>query len=164
MAYGLVCGAHSTSMHQNGATYKPLIARRRSKTAKKDDGDRTGSFGLGRGGQALVELGEDDGPGLVVAEARFFAWEAGVSEAEARASVGGSEFDSDDGFDAFGGGGKPGEFDEAIGIEAEEAAVVGMALALEVGFEKESGVDFRLHHDRAGGGEPAVELFGPGTE
>jgi len=50
-----------------------------------------------------------------------------------------------------------------MGFEAEEAAVVGMALALKVGFEEEGGVDFGCHDDGAGGGEPAVELFGPGA-
>lgn len=73
------------------------------------------------------------------------------------------EFDGDDGFSALGGGGEPGELDEAIVIEAEEAAVVRMALAFEVGFEKEGGVDFGFHDDGARGGEPAVELLGPGA-
>ncbi len=34
---------------------------------------------------------------------------------------------------ALGAAGEPGEFDEATGLEAEEVAVVGMALSLEVG-------------------------------
>lgn len=106
-------------------------------------------------------MGEDDGPGMLVADARGFVGEAGVGEMQEGAGVVGSEFDGDEGFGALGGGGEPSEFDEAIGFEAKEAAVTGVALSLEVGFEEEGGVDFRLHRDRARSGEPAVELFGP---
>jgi hypothetical protein len=100
---------------------------------------------------------------LVVAVAGFFAGEAGVGEAELGAGVVGSEFDGDFGFGAFGGSGEPGEFHEAVAIEAEETAVVGVALSLEVGFEKERGVDFRFHQYSAGRGKPAIELFRPGV-
>ena len=70
---------------------------------------------------------------MVVALAGFFAGEAGVGEAELGADVVGGEFDGDYGFGSFGAAGEPGEFDEATGLEAEEVAVVGMALSLEVG-------------------------------
>lgn len=67
------------------------------------------------------------------------------------------------GVSAFGGSGEPGEFHEAVAIEAEETAVVGVALSLEVGFEKERDVDFRFHQYSAGCGKPAIELFRPGV-
>ena len=76
----------------------------------------------------------------------------------------GSEFDGDDGFYASGGSREPGQFDETIAFQVKEAAVVGMALTFEAGLEEEGGIDFGSHQDRAGNGEPAVELFGPGAE
>jgi len=40
---------------------------------------------------------------------------------------------------------------------------MGMALPLEVRLEEKRGVDFGLHDDGAGSGEPKVELLGPGA-
>src|ERR1700674_1578675 len=109
-------------------------------------------------------MGEDLWPGVVMALSGLLVGEAGVGEAELGAGVNGSQVHGDDGFGAFGGGGEPSQFDEAVAFEPQEAAVVGMALPLEMGLEKEGGVDFGSHQDRAGGGEPAIELFGPGAE
>jgi hypothetical protein len=109
----------------------------------------------------LVEVGEDHRPGLVVAQAGFFVGKPGVGEAEKSASVGWSEFDGNDGLGAFGGRGEPGQFDEVVALESEEATVVGMALPLEMRLKKESGVDFGPHQNGAGRGKPAIELLGP---
>ena len=62
---------------------------------------------------------------------------------------------------AFGGGGEPGQLDEAVALEAQEAPVMRMALSLKMRLEKKGGVDFRFHQDGAGRGKPAIELFGP---
>jgi len=116
------------------------------------------------GRQNLVEMGEDDGPCLLVAEAGFVVGEAGVGEAEKRARALWRKFNGDNGFRAARSrrARDPGHFDEAIGFEAEEAAIVGVALVFKMRLEKENGVHLRFHNYGSGSGKPAVKLFGPG--
>ena len=115
------------------------------------------------GSKALVEVSEDDGPGLRVAQAGFFVGETGVRETQQRSGALGRELNGDHRFGASGPGGSrdPSHFDKADRFEAQEAAIVRMTLAFEVRLKKEGGIYFRLHDDRPGRGEPTIELLGP---
>src|SRR5208282_441752 len=113
-------------------------------------------------GDAFIEVGQDDGPSLVMAEAGGFVGEARVGQVEVGTGVERGEFDGDYRFGTMGGDGQPGELDQAVGIEEEKAAVVGVTLAFVLGLEEEGRVGLRIHEDSAWDGEPAVEFFGPG--
>jgi hypothetical protein len=75
-----------------------------------------------------------------VAIARFLVRETSVAESYSSAAVLGRQLDSYHRFDAASRGSEPGQLDELVGFEPQEAAIVGMPAALEVGFEEERGV------------------------
>ena len=83
----------------------------------------------------LIKLCQNLRPSFVMTVSRLRIGEASVCKPQLRPAIAGAEFDRHDCFGPFSRGGKPRKLHQPVGFESKEAAVVRMALALELSFE-----------------------------
>src|SRR5271156_3838497 len=107
-------------------------------------------------------MSEHARPGLAMALAQGFVREAGVSEPQLRASAARAKLHGHERLLSERARRRhPGHLHERIALQTQKPPVVRMALILVAGLEEERRVDLRPHHERPGGGEPALETLRP---
>ena len=117
----------------------------------------------------LIEMLEDDWPGLLVLVPRLRVVETRMRETQMCSRAPGRQFDGDHRFRALGAflSGHPRQFDQPVALQSQESAIVGMALRstlfLELvhGFEEEDAIHLRIHKHRPRRGKPTVEMPRP---
>src|SRR5687768_585813 len=84
----------------------------------------------------VLQLCEDDGPGLAMLFHRRLVDKSGVSQPQVRAGSAWREFDGHHGLGAFRAAGvsHPGQLDQSILLEPKKTSVMGMPLSLEMSF------------------------------
>src|SRR5580704_9145518 len=115
------------------------------------------------GGHLLIEVGQHVGPGFLVLVPRFGVWKASVSQTQRRSCAARRQFDRDDGLGPLRAPSPrdPRQLDEPIRLEAQKAAVVRVALAVEVRLEEKGDVDAWRHQQSPRRCKPPVELLRP---